>query len=76
MGCEMEKIEQGKRLLSSVEAARHLGVSVATLGRWRTEGTGPRYLRIPMGRSRVRYHVEDLDRWVREGSEVVESGRR
>lgn len=44
-------------------AARHLGLAVATLNQWRSQGRGPRYSKA--GRS-VRYAVADLDRWMAE----------
>lgn len=39
----------------------HLGVPVATLAKWRSEGYGPRYAKV--GRH-VRYRISDLDLWL------------
>jgi hypothetical protein len=42
-------------------AAAFLGVSVATIRRWRLLGMGPRYRKIV---GSVRYAVSDLDQWL------------
>lgn len=52
---------QKDELLTEPETARRLGCSVSGLRKWRTEGTGPRYIRI--GRL-IRYQVADLDKWL------------
>jgi predicted DNA-binding transcriptional regulator AlpA len=44
--------------------AEYLGVSVATVRRWRLIGKGPRWYRI--GASSVRYTIEDLDAYARQ----------
>ena len=49
------------RLLDQREAARILGVSVRTLERLRTTGTGPKFCRL---RRLVRYRTCDLEKWV------------
>lgn len=43
--------------LTTSEAAQHLGVSEATLRKWRITGGGPRYRKL--GRA-VRYAADDL----------------
>ena len=48
--------------MNTVEAARHLGVSVATLKRWRSNGQGPSYIRLSS--AIIRYRETDLDRWI------------
>lgn len=56
------------RLLSAVEAAEALGVSVDTLARWRIAGTGPAYVKL--GRAKqatIRYRRVDLERFIGEG---------
>lgn len=45
------------------EAAQYLGVSVPTLARWASHGTGPHYYKI--GRW-ARYRVPDLDQFVEQ----------
>jgi excisionase family DNA binding protein len=48
--------------MNSLEAAEYLGVSVATLKRWRGQEAGPPY--IQMGERLIRYRQTDLDRWI------------
>ena len=48
--------------MTSLEAAKHLGVSLATLKRWRAAGSGPEFIR--MGERIIRYRETDLDRWI------------
>jgi predicted DNA-binding transcriptional regulator AlpA len=48
------------RLLRTPEAARFLGISIRTLEKHRTYGTGPVYRKIG---GRVVYAVEDLQAW-------------
>ncbi len=45
------------KFLTDVEVAATLGVSLASVRRWRLLGTGPRYVKI--GGS-VRYNADDL----------------
>jgi excisionase family DNA binding protein len=47
-----------RSLLKTTEAAALLGVSVATLEKWRQRGIGPAYQRT--GPRTIRYHVSDL----------------
>ena len=49
------------KLMTTAEAARHLGVSPGYLTNLRCWGTGPRWRRIE-GRG-VRYDAADLDDW-------------
>lgn len=48
------------RLLRTKEAARFIGISLRTLEKHRTYGTGPIYRKIG---GRVLYAVEDLQAW-------------
>ncbi|UHD45265.1 helix-turn-helix domain-containing protein [Aureimonas altamirensis] len=48
------------RLLRTKEAARFLGLSIRTLEKHRTYGTGPTYRKIG---GRVLYAVRDLEAW-------------
>lgn len=49
--------------LQTPEAAKYIGVSPATLKKWRAEGLGPNYAKHG---SLVLYRLEDLDRWLRK----------
>jgi excisionase family DNA binding protein len=48
-------------LLTDVEVAEYLRVSLATVRRWRAEGTGPPWFRA--GRA-IRYSRRALDEWI------------
>ncbi len=50
-----------KPLLTTAEVARHLGVPVATIHRWRYVGTAPPAIRI--GRH-LRFDADDLEHWI------------
>ncbi len=52
--------------LNTHEAAMYIGISFATLKKWRVTGQGPRFARVG---SRVVYLVEDLNTFLR-GSRV------
>lgn len=58
----MNKSEQ-RTWLSNEELADRYGVSVATIHKWRLEGTGP--AGVKFGRH-VRYSVAECERWERE----------
>jgi excisionase family DNA binding protein len=49
------------RAITEVEAAKSLGLSVATLRAWRHRHTGPRFVRF--GRA-VRYLTADVDAFI------------
>ena len=53
------------RLLRTQEAARFLGISVRTLEKHRTYGTGPTYRKIG---GRVLYTIADLQAWTEIGA--------
>ena len=53
------------RLLRTQEAARFLGLSIRTLEKHRTYGTGPTYRKVG---GRVLYTVRDLEAWTEIGS--------
>ncbi|HLJ90767.1 MAG TPA: helix-turn-helix domain-containing protein [Candidatus Angelobacter sp.] len=64
----MSDARNGKRnilpvLVDTVEAARILGRSPATLKRWRHEGIGPNFIQI---HNRVRYDVDVLRAFIEE----------
>ncbi|MFC3074611.1 helix-turn-helix transcriptional regulator [Shinella pollutisoli] len=52
------------RLLRTKEAARFLGISIRTLEKHRTYGTGPTYRKVG---GRVLYTVRDLEDWSAAG---------
>lgn len=54
------KAELPPRLLRTPDAARFLGISIRTLEKHRTYGTGPTYRKIG---GRVVYAVDDLQAW-------------
>lgn len=51
--------------MATEEAAKYLGRQPGTLRRWRSEGGGPVFHRI--SHKLIRYHVNDLDGFVRNG---------
>jgi predicted DNA-binding transcriptional regulator AlpA len=48
-------------LLNEYEVAKMLGVSVATVRRWRLLKKGPRYLKLGV---LCKYKIEDLSAWL------------
>jgi predicted DNA-binding transcriptional regulator AlpA len=58
------------RYLRTPEAARFVGLSIRTLEKHRTYGTGPRYSKLG---GRVVYRLEDLQAWVELGAKVSTS---
>ena len=63
------------RNLTTIEAARFLNLKPATLGQWRWNGRGPRFVKI--GRS-CRYRLADLEAFLEERvfSSTTEAGGR
>jgi predicted DNA-binding transcriptional regulator AlpA len=62
----MDKAEYGvpvERLLNEQEVAGLLGLSVATMRRWRLIRNGPKWIKLP-GSSAVRYRPEDIRSYV------------
>ena len=51
--------------LDTTAAARYLGREPGTLKGWRSKGEGPAYHVV--SRQFIRYHVDDLDAFVRGG---------
>lgn len=58
---ELSADASSKRLYTTVEAARELGVTPNYLEKTRVYGTGPEFVKL--GRS-VRYERVALDRWI------------
>jgi predicted DNA-binding transcriptional regulator AlpA len=50
-----------QRLLNERQVADSCAISVLTLRKWRTEGRGPRFVKIG---TLVRYRPEDVDAWI------------
>lgn len=50
------------RVLTSAETAKLLAVSPPMMERWRSAGTGPRFIRLSA--RRIGYRVEDLRTWM------------
>ena len=50
-----------QRLLSDREVANTCAISVATLRKWRSQGRGPRFLKIG---ALVRYRPDDISAWI------------
>jgi excisionase family DNA binding protein len=57
------KASESDLLLTEVQAAELLNLSVRTLQAWRSQGRGPRFVRA--GRA-VRYRLADLIKWINE----------
>jgi excisionase family DNA binding protein len=55
-----------ERTMSTVrvkDAASQLGLSASTLNKWRTQGRGPRFVKL--GRT-VCYRLSDLEAWLQD----------
>lgn len=52
-------------LLATKQAAIYLGLSPYTLEKWRTQGIGPRFVRL--GAKAIRYRKSDLDAFIDGG---------
>lgn len=59
--------ENEQKLLDTKSAAKRLDLSHQTLEKWRSLGTGPRYVRL--GAKAIRYRQADLDAFVNEDSD-------
>jgi len=51
-----------EKLLNEFEVSRIVGLSVASVRRWRLLRQGPRYLKIGAA---VRYRPEDISAWIK-----------
>lgn len=65
----MQNHAQCNELLSPVEAAAYVHLSVSTLAKMRSAGTSMPFLKV--GRKKVFYRRSDLDRWLADS--VVEA---
>jgi predicted DNA-binding transcriptional regulator AlpA len=61
--CERESVAkfQFQKLLTEQSVADNVGLSVASVRRWRLLGKGPKYIKIGAA---VRYRPEDLWAWL------------
>jgi hypothetical protein len=56
------------QLLTQQDVADYLQTTVRTLRRWRTERTGPPYVKWGTGASaKIRYRLEAVDAWLEAG---------
>ena len=65
LGMEKQLMTQAvgmeKQLMTQAEVSNRLKVDPRTLGRWRSSGEGPRYVRLGRG---VRYEADELEAWI------------
>jgi predicted DNA-binding transcriptional regulator AlpA len=59
----MQTESTGLTLWSATELADILGVPVSTVNLWRTQGTGPKFIRVG---KHVRYAFDDVVAWTNE----------
>ncbi len=57
-------------MLTTAEAARHLGLAFSTLNKWRVYGTGPAFIKL--GRA-VRYRRSDLEAYTASNTHLSTS---
>lgn len=67
MSHEPAILEPASPWLDTAAAARYLGKEPGTLKGWRSKGEGPTFFAV--SRQFIRYHVDDLDAFVRGGSQ-------
>jgi len=61
----MSDQRQEKLVFNETELAQALNVSVRTIRRWRSEGTGPPFAKLnDAPQSPVRYRLSDVDEWL------------
>lgn len=68
MQSEVSPIKSSAEWVSDVEAARIIGVSAASLRRWRQRRMGPPYRKV--GGHLVRYRRSDLEHWLLKSCEA------
>lgn len=64
----IQSIVAAVKLLTNKQAAARIGVQPNTLERYRTFGTGPKFIKLNPNslRSPIRYREEDIDAWLAE----------
>lgn len=50
------------RMLTTVQAAKRIGVTPGALAKWRQRGKGPAFIRL--GYHTVRYRRSEVSRWI------------
>lgn len=65
MAGEKHSAEPESIWLTTEQLARRLGVSTDAVNRWRTEGGGPKFRKMPGrgDRTPVRYKLSDVEAW-------------
>jgi excisionase family DNA binding protein len=63
-----EHTPQTLGLWTQQQTAKQLGVSVETLGKWRSKQKGPAYIRVG---NLIRYRQTDVEQWLRMNTVVV-----
>jgi predicted DNA-binding transcriptional regulator AlpA len=72
--CELFGYTPKNRRLTSAEAAEVLGIKTSTLEVKRSEGTGPRFFKLP-GSNRVYYTERDVLEFIASGARTSTSQR-
>jgi hypothetical protein len=54
----------GCEFLTDAQLCEMLGVTDRTTLVWRTNGGGPPYCRIGIGRGQIRYRLQDVEAWL------------
>ncbi|WP_316192390.1 MULTISPECIES: helix-turn-helix domain-containing protein [unclassified Bradyrhizobium] len=67
-----DKVSPSPRYLRTPEVARMLGISIRTLDKHRTHGTGPLYRKLG---GRIVYTIEDVQAWADVGLRKSTSDR-
>lgn len=60
--------------LSTKQLAKHLAVSEWLLKKWRREGTGPNWYRVP-DTNLIRYKASDLASWKAAGAPIKDKNK-
>ncbi len=56
-------------LLDTLEVARFLGIHPQTLAAWRSQGRGPKWVKV--GARVVRYRPGDIEKWLRRNEQTT-----
>lgn len=61
---QRQSTPDSRRMLTRIQAAEYLNVSVGTLARWASDRTGPAFVKLSQGKGGVRYPTDVLDAFV------------